>query len=59
MLQGSLPGTWLVFVAFPYALWLLYRFGHETSGPAFNQTLAATARLQLLYSLLLALDLAT
>jgi 1,4-dihydroxy-2-naphthoate octaprenyltransferase len=58
LLQGPSPGAWLVLAALPYALWLQFRFGRETSGPAFNQTLAATARLQLFYSLLLALGLA-
>ncbi len=49
---------WLLLAALPYALWLQYRFVHEKSGPGFNRILAATARLQLLYSLLLTVGLA-
>lgn len=44
---------WLVLLALPLALLLLRRFVSETPGPAFNQILARTALLQLLYSVLL------
>ncbi|MEN8178214.1 MAG: 1,4-dihydroxy-2-naphthoate polyprenyltransferase [Pseudomonadota bacterium] len=45
--------VWLVFLALPFAWLLLHRFISEKPGPAFNQILARTALLQLLYSLLL------
>ncbi len=47
------PGGWLVLIALPLALRLLYRFISEPPGPAFNQILAQTAQLQLAYGLLL------
>jgi len=49
--QGS--EIWLVLIALPIALFLLYRFITEAPGPVFNQILARTAQLQLFYGLLL------
>ncbi len=45
--------VWLVLLALPLALLLFRRFVSETPGPAFNQILARTALLQLLYGVLL------
>jgi len=45
--------TWLVLLALPAALLLLRRFFSETPGAAFNQILARTAQLQMVYGLLL------
>jgi len=50
-------GKWLVLAALPLALNLLYRFYKERPGPAFNQILARTAQLQLLYAVLLSVSL--
>jgi 1,4-dihydroxy-2-naphthoate octaprenyltransferase len=50
------PGArhaWLLLLALPLALWLLYRFISTPAGPLFNRILALTAQLQLLYGLLL------
>ncbi len=50
-------GKWLVLAALPLALHLLYRFYKEHPGPVFNQILARTAQLQLLYAALLSIGL--
>jgi 1,4-dihydroxy-2-naphthoate octaprenyltransferase len=50
-------GSLLVFTSLPYALHLTHRFRHEPVSPEFNRILAGTARLQLVYSLLLAMGL--
>ena len=47
----------LPLLALPLALSLLRRFWRETPGPAFNALLARTARLQVLFALLLSLAL--
>jgi 1,4-dihydroxy-2-naphthoate octaprenyltransferase len=49
--------AWLVLLALPLALLLLGRFIREAPGPAFNQILARTALLQLLYGVLLCVAL--
>jgi len=46
-------GGWLTLAALPMALGLIRRFVTETQGPAFNQILGATARLQMVVALLL------
>lgn len=53
LLQRLTAELWLVWLAFPLALLLVYRFATEQPGPAFNQILARTALLQLIYGLLL------
>lgn len=50
-------GSWLVVLSLPFALWLLQRFSREPPGPGFNALLADTARLQLLYGVLLSIGL--
>ncbi len=56
-LRGVSNGRWLVLAALPFALWLLLSFIRKQTGPHFNQLLAATAQLQLLFSLLLSIGL--
>jgi len=46
-------GGWVVLAALPMAVGLIRRFATETRGPAFNQILGATARLQLVIAVLL------
>jgi len=46
----------LPLLSLPLALKLIRRFRHETPGPIFNQILAATAGLQLLFAILLLLS---
>jgi len=53
LLMETRHPVWPVVLALPTALLLLYRFSRESPGPAFNQILAHTARLQLIYGLLL------
>ena len=50
-------GNWLALLALPPALVLLHRFVSLAPGPAFNLVLAQTAKLQLIYGLLLTLGL--
>ncbi len=49
--------TGLILLALPMALWLIKRLVTEPPGPAFNQILARTAQLQLIYSGLLTIGL--
>ncbi|MEN8166112.1 MAG: 1,4-dihydroxy-2-naphthoate polyprenyltransferase [Pseudomonadota bacterium] len=53
MLSGLTGTVWLVLLAMPSAWLLLHRFISEAPGPGFNQILARTALLQLLYGVLL------
>ena len=53
LLSGLAATVWLVLLALPVALLLLRRFVSEAPGPGFNQILARTALLQLLYGVLL------
>jgi 1,4-dihydroxy-2-naphthoate octaprenyltransferase len=53
LLHDLTAELWLVWLALPLALLLVYRFSIEPPGPAFNQILARTALLQLIYGLLL------
>lgn len=53
LLSGLAATVWLVLLALPVALLLLRRFVSETPRPGFNQILARTALLQLLYGVLL------
>ena len=53
LLSGLAATIWLVLLALPVALLLLRRFVSEPPGPGFNQILARTALLQLLYGVLL------
>ncbi|MCP3667947.1 MAG: 1,4-dihydroxy-2-naphthoate polyprenyltransferase [Gammaproteobacteria bacterium] len=58
LLPISLGGyTGLILLALPMALWLIKRLATEQPGPAFNQILARTAQLQLIYSGLLTIGL--
>ncbi|MCW8882311.1 MAG: 1,4-dihydroxy-2-naphthoate polyprenyltransferase [Sedimenticola sp.] len=50
-------GSWLVVLCLPFALWLLHRFSTEPPGRGFNDILANTAKLQLVYGALLSLGL--
>lgn len=56
-LADSSQGPWLVLAALPFALLLSYRFNAIRPGVRFNRILAHTARLQLVYSLLLGIGL--
>jgi 1,4-dihydroxy-2-naphthoate octaprenyltransferase len=47
------PGPWLVLAALPFALLLRYRFNNIAPGAGCNRILNHTARLQLIYGLLL------
>lgn len=47
--------AWLPLLLLPWAISLLRRFVRQAPGPAFNKLLAETARLQLVYALLLGL----
>lgn len=51
------PGA-LPLLSLPLAFRLIHRFHHEAPGPAFNDILAATAGLQLVFALLLTLSFA-
>lgn len=51
------PGA-LPLLSLPLAFRLIHRFHHEAPGPAFNNILAATAGLQLVFALLLTLSFA-
>ncbi|MBL3598852.1 MAG: 1,4-dihydroxy-2-naphthoate polyprenyltransferase [gamma proteobacterium endosymbiont of Lamellibrachia anaximandri] len=51
------PGIWLPLIVLPWAVILLRRFVSTPIGPAFNQLLAHTAKLQLMFGLLLSLGL--
>ena len=55
LLSGFGAGIWLILILLPIALLLLRNFIREQPGPIFNQYLAQTARLQLLFSVLLSL----
>jgi len=48
-------GVWLIMLLLPTALFLLRNFAREQPGPIFNRYLAQTAKLQLLFSLLLSI----
>lgn len=50
-------GAGLPYLALPLAMRLLQRFATEPVGPAFNQILARTAQLQLLFAVLLSLGM--
>ena len=50
-------GIWLVVLSLPFAIWLLQRFFREPPGPGFNAILANTAKLQLLFGVLLSIGL--
>lgn len=54
---GSFPETWLLLLALPFSLILVYKFFTQTPGPTFNTLLAQTAQLQLFYSILISLGL--
>lgn len=54
--RGTL-GIWLPLIALPRAVILLQRFFSTPAGPGFNQLLAHTAQLQLMFGLLLSLGL--
>ncbi|WP_330178405.1 1,4-dihydroxy-2-naphthoate polyprenyltransferase [Candidatus Vondammii sp. HM_W22] len=56
-LQTSSDNNWLILSALPLALLLLYRLTTLQPGPVFNQILAHTAQLQLLFSALLSVSL--
>ncbi len=56
-LQGLGQGGWLTLGVFPFALVLVRRFFREPRGGGLNRTLAATARLQLAFGLVLSLGL--
>ncbi len=53
--QGQ--GYWLVLGVLPFALVMVRRFFRKTRGPGFNRILAATARLQLAFGVVLSLGL--
>jgi len=55
LLNGFDVWRWLPLILLPLALLLLYNFMRELPGVAFNQYLAQTARLQLVFSILLCL----
>ena len=52
MQWGALP-----FLSLPWAMRLLQRFVKEPAGPGFNQILAQTAQLQLLFGILLCMGM--
>ena len=56
-LQTTSGSSWLILTALPLALLLLYRLTTLQPGPVFNQILARTAQLQLLFSALLSVGL--
>jgi 1,4-dihydroxy-2-naphthoate octaprenyltransferase len=56
-LNTARPGSLLPLVLLPWALKLIKRFRGEPPGLVFNQLLAATARLQLAFSVVLCLGL--
>ncbi|TAN50345.1 MAG: 1,4-dihydroxy-2-naphthoate octaprenyltransferase [Rhodospirillales bacterium] len=47
-------GAWMTLFLLPYAFLLIHRFKTLPRGPAFNQILAATARLELAFAILIA-----
>ena len=55
--QGKFPEAWLLILALPFSLILIYKFFTQTPGPVFNTLLAQTAQLQLFYSILISLGL--
>ncbi len=55
LLSGFGAGIWLILILLPMALLLLRNFIREQPGPIFNRYLAQTARLQLLFALLLSI----
>jgi len=57
-LNDAPQASWLILIALPMALALWRRFSHEPAGPVFNQILAHTAQLQLLFGVLLIIGLA-
>jgi len=56
-LEDTPQATWLILIALPMALALWRRFSREPAGPVFNQILARTAQLQLLFGTLLIIGL--
>lgn len=56
-LEAVAPGAWLALLAVPPALGLIRAFATEPRGPGFNRLLARTAKLQVLYAVLLATGL--
>ena len=57
-LEGTPQATWMILIALPIALVLWRRFSTEPTGPVFNEILAQTAQLQLLFGALLVAGLA-
>lgn len=55
--NGRFSEAWLLLLALPFSLILVYRFFTQTPGPAFNTMLAQTAQLQLFYSILISVGL--
>lgn len=53
--KDLLPEIWLLYIALPFSLILIYQFFTRAPGPAFNRILSRTAQLQLLYSILFTL----
>lgn len=56
-IHSRFPETWLLILALPFSLMLIYKFFTQTPGPAFNTLLAQTAQLQLFCSILISLGL--
>jgi 1,4-dihydroxy-2-naphthoate octaprenyltransferase len=50
-------GYWVVLGVLPFAVVMVRRFSRETRGPGFNRILAATARLQFAFGVVLSLAL--
>ena len=59
LLDDPSTGSWLVLAALPLALLLIHRFIYRSPGPEFNEILARTAQLQLIFTLLLSIGLLT
>lgn len=58
LLMGTSPLVYLPLLSLPVALRLLRQIREHEDGPTLNQALASTAKLQLLYAVLLAIGLA-
>ena len=56
-INGRFSEAWLLLLALPFSLVLVYRFFTQSPGPAFNTMLAQTAQLQLFYSILISVGL--
>ncbi len=57
IMNKETPSIWLPLVVLPWAVMLLQRFISTPAGPEFNQLLAHTAKLQLMFGMLLSLGL--